>query len=671
MFLINRDSFLGFVSYSGRGVSSARTARRGTLLEVKDSQPNSMEEQPRDRAHEHQHKRHGQKDARSRSTKHLNDVRRGCELQLQETQKEKTGNGKLNSFDLDDGKILPEDDSTIIPSPLEESEDRNLLNLCLKQGLPGDIRVTVSSKNYLHHTDIMDGNNKTSGLQLCDVKPLGVKEPVFSLNGDSAHSSGYIANGYSSKVDNDGSGSESGYTTPKKRRARRFSVKGSDSVVREEAGQRGILAYSKQDPEPSGQEVAGKVVNSRPNCTRICLKPEVHTGVRRTGALDITLVGEAQCKNSDTKASGPISKKTDDKTSKAKLTTSVTSKEDSWTLFKPPPVFPVDNSTAKIVPKISYASKVKENLNKATQASSEAVPAQASVKISQVPMSAVKMVSSAPFSNGPVLGEANGCPSEGTLFNSAVSSVLLASSDPGEENVESTLDPRSSACPPASEPRKPSLVYPLKPLNMLSSARHTDSPAAQTNQKALGEILHNQWGLSFINEPNVGPEGAAPSRPAAGLQAADITFQGGSLPFLGQPGWSPTSVVSLPEPREAEGWTSGTDSAPMGHCLSRTTVEEWPRAPPEEQKVESGVSEVSRMDLDTEHAETPLVHSPGGPSKEHTCLKGQARANSCGLFDQQAAVFYHTKEFEYLINLQKQDPKKVVCYGEIMDRPDH
>ncbi|MGH0145386.1 UNVERIFIED_CONTAM: hypothetical protein FKN15_004677 [Acipenser sinensis] len=31
----------------------------------------------------------------------------------------------------------------------------------------------------------------------------------------------------------------------------------------------------------------------------------------------------------------------------------------SWTLFKPPPAFPVDNSSAKTVPKISYASKVK------------------------------------------------------------------------------------------------------------------------------------------------------------------------------------------------------------------------------------------------------------------------------------------------------------------------
>ncbi|CAI9564134.1 unnamed protein product [Staurois parvus] len=36
---------------------------------------------------------------------------------------------------------------------------------------------------------------------------------------------------------------------------------------------------------------------------------------------------------------------------------------DSWVLFKPLPVFPVDNSSARTSPKISYASKVKENLD--------------------------------------------------------------------------------------------------------------------------------------------------------------------------------------------------------------------------------------------------------------------------------------------------------------------
>ncbi|XP_074854524.1 uncharacterized protein LOC142015043 [Carettochelys insculpta] len=35
---------------------------------------------------------------------------------------------------------------------------------------------------------------------------------------------------------------------------------------------------------------------------------------------------------------------------------------EPWALFRPPPVFPVDNSRARTLPKISYASKLKENL---------------------------------------------------------------------------------------------------------------------------------------------------------------------------------------------------------------------------------------------------------------------------------------------------------------------
>uniref|UniRef100_A0A3B4DZZ5 Nuclear FMR1 interacting protein 2 n=2 Tax=Pygocentrus nattereri TaxID=42514 RepID=A0A3B4DZZ5_PYGNA len=527
----------------------------------------------------------------------------------------------------------------------------------------------------------MEGN-KTSGLQQCEVKHLDEKDPVLSLNGEVTLSSGYITNGYSTKAaaDNDGSGSERGYTTPKKRRARRSSMKGTENVNRdkEKAVQQGIMSYSKQDLETSGQEAAGKVVNSRPNCTRTCLKTEVHTGVRRTGVQEMTPVGEVQCKNSDSRASGPISKKTDDKVSKTKLTSSVTSKEDSWTLFKPPPVFPVDNSSAKIVPKISYASKVKENLNKATQASAEVALAQASLKLSQVPMSAVK--TSASFTNGPVSGEANGCPSVGTLFNSAASTAPSASSNPGEENVASTLDTScsSSACPSAPEPRKSSLfVYPHKPLNMqtvLPSARHTDDPTAQTNQKALGDIFQNQWGLSFINEPNAGPEGTGASQlTVSGLEVADITFQGESLQFFNQPGLDPTSGVSLSAPKEVEKRTSGTDAALKACSTSCAASEDPPQVQPEsqeEQMLENRSAEVSCKDLDTEPA-VSQVNSLVGPSKAQNYIKDHDRANSWGLFDLRTAVLYHTKEFEYLVSLRKQDPKRVVYYEETLDGPDH
>ncbi|XP_066506678.1 FMR1-interacting protein NUFIP2-like [Hoplias malabaricus] len=528
----------------------------------------------------------------------------------------------------------------------------------------------------------MDGNNKTSGLPHCEVRPLDEKGPLLSLNGDVSFGSGYITNGYSTKAAaDDGSGSESGYTTPKKRRAKRISVKGSENVSRdkEKAVQWGTTSYFKQDLETLGQETAGKVVNSRPNCTKTCLKTEVHTDVRQTGVQEMTPVGEVQCKNPDSRASGPVSKKTDDKVNKTKLTSSVTSKEDSWTLFKPPPVFPVDNSSAKIVPKISYASKVKENLNKSLQASAEAALAQVSVKISQVPMSAVK--TSVNFANGPVSGEANGCPPVGILFNSAASAAPSASCNLGEENVASALDTScsSSACPSAPEPRKSSLfVYPHKPLNMqtvLPSARHVDAPDAQTNQKALGDIFQNQWGLSFINEPNGGPEGTVSSRPTvSALKVADITFQGESLPFFNKPGLDPTSAVSLPAPQEVEKRTSSPDAALKACSPTCTASEDSLHAQSESQDQEKGEirsSEASCKDLDAGASVAPVVNALS-PSKAQNYVKEHHDvANSWGLFDLRDAVLYHTKEFEYLVTLRKQDPKRVVYYEENLDGPDH
>lgn len=459
----------------------------------------------------------------------------------------------------------------------------------------------------------MDGNPQPSVLKHYEVKNVHGKDPVLSLNGDVALASGYVMNGYSGKpADNDGSGSESGYTTPKKRRARRSSVKGTENTIREK--EKAAKPYSKQDTETSSQETSGKAPHSRPNSTRTCVKPEVYAGARRTG--DTSPVAEVPHRN----IVSLVGKKTDDRLNKAKLVSSVSSKEDSWTLFKPPPVFPVDNSSAKIVPKISYASKVKENLTKATQASAETP--QTSAKLLHVPMSAVKTLASASFAASV---DANGCLSVGTAFSSLVGvcPAPSASSKQGEEDdAESGPDngrsspSRSAASAP--EPRKSSLfVYPHKPLNM-------QPPAAQTNQKALGDIFQNQWGLSFINEPNAGPVGAPVSRPAVPFEISALTFQGGNVPFLIRP--SPNAVSLLP-PQDVQRRTNGTGAAVKAYPASRTAGQDCPRARQEEQECRS--SDAPRELLE-------------GLSKAHT-VQEQEGACGWGWADLQAAVFYHTK----------------------------
>ncbi|XP_042327613.1 uncharacterized protein LOC121932743 isoform X1 [Sceloporus undulatus] len=57
--------------------------------------------------------------------------------------------------------------------------------------------------------------------------------------------------------------------------------------------------------------------------------------------------------------------------------------KETWSLFRPLPAFPVDSSSARIIPKISYASKLKENLDQPGKAC-------------HVPASAVRTTNSLP-----------------------------------------------------------------------------------------------------------------------------------------------------------------------------------------------------------------------------------------------------------------------------------
>ncbi|XP_041434084.1 uncharacterized protein XB5854344.S [Xenopus laevis] len=114
---------------------------------------------------------------------------------------------------------------------------------------------------------------------------------------------------------------------------------------------------------------------------------------------------------------------------------------DSWLLFKPLPVFPVDSSSARTLPKISYASKVKENLDSK----------------GLVPSSALRTSNSLP-----------NCLLSSTVANSHPTS-------PAQTSLYSSSCSSLSSTPP--------------------------SPVSQDN---LGAIFQNEWGLSFINEPGAG-----------------------------------------------------------------------------------------------------------------------------------------------------------------------
>uniref|UniRef100_A0A8D0GGT6 Nuclear FMR1 interacting protein 2 n=1 Tax=Sphenodon punctatus TaxID=8508 RepID=A0A8D0GGT6_SPHPU len=533
-------------------------------------------------------------------------------------------------------------------------------------------KAGIKSKNFVQKSSMDRRSEKSYENKLRETPSLDKSEVVSIPNGVVTNNSGYIANGYVGKGgDNDGSGSESGYTTPKKRKGRQNSIKGCENLnlVQHVSEMEGFKA---EESDPKGN----RVENAKP-----AWKHEAGAGRGKPG------LGDMPRKNSDAKP-GIGSKKFEDRP-KGKPTSAAASKEDSWTLFKPPPVFPVDNSSAKIVPKISYASKVKENLNKATQnqsmsplslSSSSSSSAgesqvQTSSRLSQVPMSAMKSVTSASFSNGPILAATDGSVySPGTQPLLATASTVLS--------APSELGPQDLGTMSAAIEQKKSSLF-IYPSNMqavlLGGAAQVELPS-QTNQQNLGDIFQNQWGLSFINEPSAGPETVAGKLMENKLM--EVTFQGEFSATLVSQGAeifpSGTEPPVFPKAYELEKRTSpqllsgllkpGTASEGSGGWLPL----ELHSMAGDLQKTEPG-SQGALVFLSKDYdAEGHLVSPTNNllaSAKEQRYQRGLERKSSWGSFDLRAAIVYHTKEMESIWNLQKQDPKRIITYDEAMDRP--
>ncbi|XP_061595959.1 FMR1-interacting protein NUFIP2 isoform X1 [Cololabis saira] len=635
-----------------------------------------MEEQPKDRAQD----RHGRdRNSSQHATRGKHDQHMH---QHQETQTKKTGSKKVIISDEEGEKSPHLSDAIGMPHPSSSNGNRHISNTYVKQKAtqklytPGP-KGNSKGADYKKNMDLKNDKDKTLDVSQHEVQPLDKKDSVLLQNG--VINCGLITNGYSSK-DNDGSGSEGGYTTPKKRKTRCNNTKNTENMTKEKEKDMQSINTT-QELAASNPETSERGIALKHDGFRSSHKVEVQSSAKRAVVSEAS-TGESQRKNSDGKTAGTVGKKSEER-HKGKL--SSPSKEDSWTLFKPPPVFPVDNSSAKIVPKISYASKVKENLNKVAQGGGEAVPPP--VRLSQVPMSAMKTITSASFTNGPVSGNGNSCPSMGTFFAAAASSIQSAPSIPRGENVASSLESNcSSTTSPvdgdAYELRKCTLlIYPLNMQPVLPSARHLDPPAAQTNQKALGDIFQNQWGLSFINEPNLGLEGGNGQVPAE--DQTSVTSQGGSPAAAAQPCFdiSPslleTGTLSQDPPKRTcvPGQLSNacspacvisaeeTKGQPCGQ--EKTNVE---GAGVQQKGADSSASAPSK-DNGAKPEQGQLTTLLFGSSKEQAHSKDIGRGSNWGSFDIKAAVTYHTKEMEFIFNLQKQDPKRVVVYDETKDGP--
>ncbi|KAM4796843.1 FMR1-interacting protein NUFIP2 [Rhinophrynus dorsalis] len=597
-------------------------------------------------------------------------------LQHQETHPKKTGHGELNGSAGDRhptpktlcfDKAASQTSSRVTNGSQQAVENTNSKQLtkALNFGKPGS-----KSKTLLHKNSMDRKNEKSYESKPKDIKSTDKGEAGHIQNGLLANSSGYITNGYLSKgAENDGSGSESGYATPKKRKARCSNAKGAEGasfVTDKMTDSDGKLELENFKPDLfAEQKGVPRLDNTKASWK--CDSGVTGAGRGKTNFVDV------QRKNSDTK---PVTGKKFEDRPKGKASPVSSSKEDSWTLFKPPPVFPVDNSSAKIVPKISYASKVKENLNKAAQNNSASpsslsslVAGEASTLncVSQVPMSAMKSVSTVNFPNGPLVGP------DGSFLAPAASTVSHTLPG-GAEPLTTDL----TSAPTTSEQKKPSLfTYPSNMQHSLPEVIQGEQ-SGQSNQQSLGEIFQNQWGLSFINEPSAGPE-AGVEKPACGQvvwecgipsvsQGAEVAASGNERPVFPKA----YELEKRTSPQVPDGAalkvSHGSGEEVAGLSTEAQHLGELQKTDAASQGSLVFQSKVCEIEVSLQATLKNTLQTSAKDKRYHGGLEWK---DSCGSFDLRAAIIYHTKEMESVLNLQKQDPSRIITYNEAMDHPGH
>ncbi|XP_063812007.1 FMR1-interacting protein NUFIP2 [Pseudophryne corroboree] len=598
-------------------------------------------------------------------------------LQQQETHQKKTGHGELNGTTGD----------RHVPAKIQGSDKS--ANQTASRAANGSQQATADiganakhlakaihfgkasnkTKALLHKNSMDKKNEKSYESKPKDIICTDKVEIGPFHNGSLSNSSGFITNGYVSKgAENDGSGSESGYATPKKRKAKCTIAKADENssfLIGKMSDSDIKLDSENFKPDLLADQKGGARVDNG-KATWKCESSS--TGVSRIKANS----GELQRKNSDAKL--VTGKKFDDRP-KGKSLSVTTSKEDSWTLFKPPPVFPVDNSSAKIVPKISYASKVKENLNKAAQNNSASLSSlsfspqvgETTNCVSQVPMSAMKSVSTVNFANGPLLVGPDG----GFMAAASIVSHTL----PG--GAEPLPTESFSASANSSEQMKSGLfTYPSNMQNALPDAMQGEASGLSA-QHSLGEIFQNQWGLSFINEPSAGPE-AGTDKPDIGQmvweppapplsQGAEIVASGNERPVFPKA----YELDKRTSPQVADGSMLRVAHGSGG---DGTALSLGPQHLGELQKLEASSqgslvfqSKVYEIELTLQ---TSLKNTLQTSAKDKRYQGDLDCKDIWGSFDLRAAIMYHTKEMESILNLQKQDPNRIITYNEAMDNPD-
>ncbi|XP_043830575.1 nuclear fragile X mental retardation-interacting protein 2-like [Dromiciops gliroides] len=477
-----------------------------------------------------------------------------------------------------------------------------------------------------------------------------------------------IDNQEAGKPDNDGSGSEDGYILPKKRKAKRNVPKVEENV--------NLMKVRTMPPGPrvplrqsfgNLKLYPGDQRGMRVNSPKSAWKPDrwaVGAGRGRPGP------GYMQEKAFNA-TRDPKSPKVDT-LPRTTPTAPVVPKEEGRGLVKQPTAFSVSNSS---VAKVTYASKVKQNLYKVqtpsmplescleselSPESGTALPASSAIieppilmpghKLSQVPVSTPKSVNPPDCVNGPEKST-----------NVERSQVLP---------LEAHLIKRPSPSPKSAS-HKMNLKYPAVAPSLFTCPSNTpiaptvlmpNNAPPQTEVQMLREIFQNEWGLSFFGpeiaqgrapDPKVIHPPVPPKNPSPLVSQETCVAEHVSFPQTDDMG-------KRPDPQ------SLGDIKPTVPKREKKALTQEPSPrdddPQQADSRSHGTVTLLPSNDKTEHPEP----SPTSPFSDPT-LKGLGQKTAWEPFDARAAIEYHMTTMKSILETQKQDPQSIIIYDESMD----
>ncbi|XP_068930091.1 FMR1-interacting protein NUFIP2-like [Petaurus breviceps papuanus] len=532
-----------------------------------------------------------------------------------------------------------------------------------------NVKVSTLEEAKIQTKNLNENKNEDKKQKLPEDKPHTEQAPAVIPNVGKPKPPDSSNNGHKSREpDKKDSGSEDGLITPKKRKAKHRANKNLNimkfkmipSTSRDPILDEGLDNLKLHCGDQKGIKVES------PKSERLA----VGAGRGRSGP------GYTQEKAFN-KSPGPNSQKVDQRSTIVPTALAVP-EEEAWSPFKQTTVFSISSSN---VPKVTYASKVKQNLPKVESPTTSLRSCQQS-ELS--PESAATLYLSSAMTGSPILMVSHELTQVSISPLKSVNSLDSVNASDKSMNAQSSqtlpLEARlirRPSCSPKSvihkmKPSCPSaqpnfFPYPsYMPVALRGLKANITRP--QTEVQMLEEIFQNEWGLSFITELSIGPEFTEEIAPEPKVIQPHKCPSPLALQETSKSPCVPQCVVK-PKVYNMSKWLNPQgfeDIKPPAPVQEREALILYPSLGDEQLQQATPKSHEAFVPLLSNYKLKNSEHLPTNPSPDST-LKDSEQKNDWEPLNFRAVVEYHMAEMQSVLDMQKQDPQRVIIYDESMD----